>query len=34
MGRRKRDGNHKKNSIEDLVGNQENGYAVPDPKKQ
>jgi hypothetical protein len=35
MGRR-RDGNHtpqKNNSIEDSVGNEENGYPVPDPNK-
>jgi hypothetical protein len=34
MGRRRRDGNHipqKNNSIEDLVGNEENGYPIPDP---
>jgi hypothetical protein len=24
----------KNNSIEDLVGNEENGYPVPDPNKQ
>jgi hypothetical protein len=34
-----RDGNHtlqkkKSNSIEDLVGNEENGYPGPDPNKQ
>jgi hypothetical protein len=36
MGRRRRDGNHtpqKNNSIEDSVGNEENGYPVPDPNK-
>jgi hypothetical protein len=36
MERRRRDGNHtpqKNNSIEDLVGNEENGYPVPDPNK-
>jgi hypothetical protein len=35
--RRRRDGNHtaqKNNSIQDLVGNGENIYPVPDPKKQ
>jgi hypothetical protein len=35
MGRRE-DGNYtpqKKNSIEDLVGNEKNSYPVPDPKK-
>jgi hypothetical protein len=35
MGRRK-DGNHslqKSNSIQDSVGNEENGYPVPDLKK-
>jgi hypothetical protein len=35
MGRR-RDGNHspqKKNSIEDSVGNEENGHPVPDLQK-
>jgi hypothetical protein len=35
MGKR-REGNNtpqKKNSIEDLVGNEENGYPVPDPNK-
>jgi hypothetical protein len=35
MGRR-RDRNHtpqKNNSIEDSVGNEENGYPVPDPNK-
>jgi hypothetical protein len=33
----RRDGNHflqkKKNSIQDSVGNEENGYPVPDPNK-
>jgi hypothetical protein len=36
MGRRRRDGNHtpqKNNSIEDSMGNEENGYPVPDPNK-
>jgi hypothetical protein len=36
MGRRRRDGNYtlkKKNSVEDVVGNDENGYPVPDPNK-
>jgi uncharacterized FlaG/YvyC family protein len=36
MGRRRRDGNHspqKNNSIQDSEGNEENGYAVPDPNK-
>jgi tRNA A22 N-methylase len=36
MGRRRRDGNHtlkKNNAIEDLVGNEKNGYPVPDPNK-
>jgi hypothetical protein len=36
MGRRRRDGNctpQKNKSIEDLVGNEENGYPVPDPNK-
>jgi hypothetical protein len=36
MERRRRDGNHtpqKNNSIEDLVGNEENGYPVPDPQQ-
>jgi hypothetical protein len=35
MGRR-RDGNYiiqKNNSIQDLAGNEENGYPVPDPNK-
>jgi hypothetical protein len=35
-GRRRRDGKYtpqKNNSIEDLVGNEENGYLVPDPNK-
>jgi hypothetical protein len=35
MGRR-RDGNHtpqKKNSIEESVGNEEDGYPVPNPNK-
>jgi hypothetical protein len=35
---RQREGNHtlqkKKNSIEDSVGNEENGYPVPDPNKK
>jgi hypothetical protein len=33
---RRRDRNHcpqKKNSIQDSVGNEENGYQVPDPNK-
>jgi hypothetical protein len=35
IGRRKREGNYslsqkKKNSVEDLLGNEENGYPVPD----
>jgi hypothetical protein len=36
MGRRRRDGNHspqKNNSIQDSVGNEENGYPVPDSNK-
>jgi hypothetical protein len=36
VGRRRSDGNYisqKNNSVEDLVGNEENGYLVPDPKK-
>jgi hypothetical protein len=37
MGRKRRkDGNHssqKNNSIQDSVGNEENGYPVPDPNK-
>jgi hypothetical protein len=36
MGRRRRDGNHgpqKNNSIQDSVGNEENGYPVPDLNK-
>jgi type I site-specific restriction endonuclease len=36
MGRRRRDGSYtpqKNNSIEDSVGNQENGYPLPDPNK-
>jgi hypothetical protein len=36
MGRRRRDGNHtsqKNNSIQDLVGNEENGYPIPDINK-
>jgi hypothetical protein len=37
MGRRRRDGyqtpQKKKNSIQDSVGNEENGYPVPDPNK-
>jgi hypothetical protein len=37
VGRKRRDGNYipqnKKNSIDDLVGNEENGYPVPDPNK-
>jgi hypothetical protein len=36
LGRRRRDGNHspqKNNSIRDSVGNEENGYLVPDLNK-
>jgi hypothetical protein len=35
MERRRRDGNHspQKNSIQDSVGNEENGYPVPSPNK-
>jgi hypothetical protein len=36
VGRRKGDGNHtpqKNNPIQDSVGNDENGYPVPDPNK-
>jgi hypothetical protein len=36
MGRRRRNGNHspqKNNSIQDSVGNEENGYPVPDLNK-
>jgi hypothetical protein len=35
MGRRRKDGNHssQKNSIHDSVGNEENGYPVPDLNK-
>jgi hypothetical protein len=36
MERRRRNGNHapqKNNSIHDSVGNEENGYLVPDPNK-
>jgi hypothetical protein len=36
MGRRRRQGNctlQKNNSIEDLVGNEENEYPVPDPNE-
>jgi hypothetical protein len=36
MERRRRDGNHssqKNNSIQSLVGNEENGYPVPDHNK-
>jgi hypothetical protein len=37
MGRRRREGNYtpqkKQFNREDLVGNEENGYPVPDPKK-
>jgi hypothetical protein len=38
MGTRGRDGNHspqdnKKNSIQDSLGNEENGCPVPDPNK-
>jgi hypothetical protein len=35
MGRRRRQGNsrtQKNNSVEDLVGNEENEHPVPDPK--
>jgi hypothetical protein len=37
MGKRKRDENHslqKKYSIEESLGNEENGYLVPDLKKK
>jgi hypothetical protein len=37
MGRRKRDGNHsplKNNLVQDLEGNEQNGYAVPYSKKK
>jgi hypothetical protein len=37
MGRRRRDGNlslQKNNSIQDLVGNEENGYQFLTPTKQ
>jgi hypothetical protein len=37
MERRRREGSYtsqKKKSIEDLVGNEENGYPVPDPPKK
>jgi hypothetical protein len=37
MGRRRRESNHtpqKNNTIEDLVGNEENGYPVPDSHKK
>jgi hypothetical protein len=36
MGRKRKDGNHapqKNNLIQDSVGNEENGYPVPDPNK-
>jgi hypothetical protein len=36
VGRRRKDGNHtpqENNSIEDSVGNEENGYPDPDPNK-
>jgi hypothetical protein len=36
MGRRRGDGGHspqKNNSMQDSVGNEENGYPVPDPNK-
>jgi predicted RND superfamily exporter protein len=36
MGRRRRDKNHspqKDNSINDSVGNKENGYSIPDSNK-
>jgi hypothetical protein len=36
MGRRRRDENHspqKNDSIQDSVGNEENGYPVPNPNK-
>jgi hypothetical protein len=36
MGRRRRNGNHSSqnnNSIQDSMGNEENGYPVPCPKK-
>jgi hypothetical protein len=36
MGRKRRDGNHSpqtNNSIQNSVGNEENGYPVPDLKK-
>jgi hypothetical protein len=36
MGRRRRDGNHspqKRNSVQGSVGNEENGYPVPNLKK-
>jgi hypothetical protein len=36
MGRRRKDGNYslqKNNSIQDSVGNEENGYPIPDRNK-
>jgi hypothetical protein len=36
VGRRRKEGKYKlqkTNSIEDLVGNEENGYPIPDPSK-
>jgi hypothetical protein len=36
MGRRRRQGNSEKhnNSIEDLLGNEENEYPIPDPNRK
>jgi hypothetical protein len=37
MGTRRRDGNYtlqKNNSMENLMGNEDNGYPVPDPNKR